>query len=166
MIEKKQMHFMTGMDHRTVRANGIKINLWTGGNGPPVLLLHGWPQTAQMWHKEQPASLSEIIAVPDYIQHAIVTFEEIEEALTRLSAGDFIGDSGCKFSPSSKTLTFYQSVTKSRRPVFKDVKQVWAAGKHPLTVKACSLLCNWAVRRLALTFGIIPGEKLLRTRRH
>ena len=45
---------MTGMDHRTVRANGIRINLWLGGDGPPVLLLHGWPQTAQMWHKIAP----------------------------------------------------------------------------------------------------------------
>lgn len=48
------MHFMTGMDQRTVRANGIKINLWVGGNGPPVLLLHGWPQTGQIWHKVAP----------------------------------------------------------------------------------------------------------------
>jgi haloacetate dehalogenase len=42
------------MDHHTVRANGIKINLWMGGNGPPVLLLHGYPQTGQMWHKVAP----------------------------------------------------------------------------------------------------------------
>ncbi len=48
------MNVMVGMDHRTVRANGIKINLWVGGKGPPVLLLHGWPQTAQMWHKIAP----------------------------------------------------------------------------------------------------------------
>ena len=27
-------------------------------------------------------------------------------------------------------------------------KQVWAAGKHPMTVKARSLLCYWAVRQL------------------
>lgn len=48
------MNVMTGMDHLTVRANGIRINLWAGGKGPPVLLLHGWPQTAQMWHKIAP----------------------------------------------------------------------------------------------------------------
>lgn len=60
------MHFMTGMDHRTVRANGIKINLWTGGEGPPLLLLHGFPQTAQMWRKVAPALLSEFTVVcPD-----------------------------------------------------------------------------------------------------
>ena len=30
-------------------------------------------------------------------------------------------------------------------------EQVWAAGKHPLTVKARSLLCYWAVRKLGLS---------------
>ena len=45
---------MTGLERRTIKANGIRINLWAGGNGPPVLLLHGWPQTAQLWHKIAP----------------------------------------------------------------------------------------------------------------
>ena len=60
------MHFMTGMDHLTVRANGIKINLWAGGKGPPVLLLHGYPQTGQMWRKVAPALLDGFTVVcPD-----------------------------------------------------------------------------------------------------
>ena len=60
------MHFMTGMDHLTVRANGIKVNLWTGGKGPPVLLLHGYPQTGQMWRKVAPALLDEFSVIcPD-----------------------------------------------------------------------------------------------------
>ena len=60
------MHFMTGMDHRTVRANGIRINLWVAGEGPPALLLHGYPQTAQMWHKVAPKLLDEFTVVcPD-----------------------------------------------------------------------------------------------------
>jgi putative transposase len=28
---------------------------------------------------------------------------------------------------------------------------VWAAGKHPITVKARSLMCYWAVRKLGLS---------------
>ena len=54
---------MTGMDPLTVRANGIKINLWAGGKGLPVLLLHGYPQTGQMWRKVAPALLSEFTVV-------------------------------------------------------------------------------------------------------
>jgi len=30
-------------------------------------------------------------------------------------------------------------------------EQVWAPGNHPLTVKARSLLCYWAVRELGIT---------------
>lgn len=48
------MDFMTGMDRRTLRVNGIKMNFWTGGSGPTVLMLHGWPETAQMWRKIAP----------------------------------------------------------------------------------------------------------------
>ena len=60
------MHFMTGMDQLTVRANGIKINLWAGGKGPPVLLLHGYPQTGQMWRKVAPRLIDEFSVVcPD-----------------------------------------------------------------------------------------------------
>ena len=60
------MHFMTGMDHLTVRANGIKLNAWAGGKGPPVLLLHGYPQTGQMWRKVAPKLLDEFTVVcPD-----------------------------------------------------------------------------------------------------
>jgi haloacetate dehalogenase len=60
------MHFMTGMDQLTVRANGIRINAWTGGKGPPVLLLHGYPQTGQMWRKIAPQLLDAFSVVcPD-----------------------------------------------------------------------------------------------------
>jgi putative transposase len=32
-----------------------------------------------------------------------------------------------------------------------DPEQVWAAGKHPITVKARSLMCYWAVRKLGFS---------------
>jgi len=60
------LHFMTGMEQRTVRANGIRINAWMGGNGPPVVLLHGYPQTGQMWRKIAPELLDQFSVVcPD-----------------------------------------------------------------------------------------------------
>jgi len=38
----------------TIEANGISINVRRGGAGPPLLLLHGYPQTHVMWHRVAP----------------------------------------------------------------------------------------------------------------
>ena len=37
-----------------IKANGVSINLVHGGAGPPLLLLHGYPQTHVEWHKIAP----------------------------------------------------------------------------------------------------------------
>ncbi|HWA14612.1 MAG TPA: alpha/beta hydrolase [Burkholderiales bacterium] len=59
-------NFMPGMQQQTIRANGIRINAWVGGSGEPVLLLHGYPQTAQMWRKVAPQLLNQFSVVcPD-----------------------------------------------------------------------------------------------------
>jgi haloacetate dehalogenase len=59
-------HFMTGMEQRVIRANGIRINAWLGGKGAPVVMLHGYPQTGQMWRKVAPRLLEEFtIVCPD-----------------------------------------------------------------------------------------------------
>jgi haloacetate dehalogenase len=57
---------MSGMQQQTIRANGIRINAWVGGKGDPVVLLHGYPQTAQMWRKVAPKLLDRFtIVCPD-----------------------------------------------------------------------------------------------------
>ena len=38
-------------DRTEIETSGTTINLVHGGDGPPVLLLHGYPQTHVMWHK-------------------------------------------------------------------------------------------------------------------
>lgn len=59
-------HFMTGMEQRVVRADGVRINTWVGGKGAPVVLLHGYPQTGQMWRKIAPQLLdSYSVVCPD-----------------------------------------------------------------------------------------------------
>lgn len=42
--------------------NGIRINEVHGGSGPPILMLHGYPQTHVMWHQVAP-SLAERFTV-------------------------------------------------------------------------------------------------------
>jgi haloacetate dehalogenase len=43
-----------GFANRKLRTSGATINVTFGGNGSPVLLLHGYPQTHAMWHKVAP----------------------------------------------------------------------------------------------------------------
>lgn len=40
-----------GFAERRIRTAGAEIFLRTGGNGPPLLLLHGYPQVHVCWHK-------------------------------------------------------------------------------------------------------------------
>ena len=40
-----------GFDEGLAAVNGIEIHYRTGGQGPPLLLLHGFPQTGAMWSK-------------------------------------------------------------------------------------------------------------------
>ena len=40
------------LERRTV--DGIGISVRRGGGGPPLLLLHGFPQTHAMWHRVAP----------------------------------------------------------------------------------------------------------------
>jgi len=43
-----------GFERRQIRTSGTTINLVKGGDGPPLLLLHGYPQSHVMWHKLAP----------------------------------------------------------------------------------------------------------------
>ena len=46
---------MIGIDHRTIRANGIDIHLAEAGRGPAVILCHGFPETWYSWRHQIPA---------------------------------------------------------------------------------------------------------------
>ncbi|MDH3917647.1 MAG: alpha/beta hydrolase, partial [Rhodospirillales bacterium] len=44
-----------GFETRRIETAGAEIHLSLGGSGPPLLLLHGYPQSHVMWHKVAPA---------------------------------------------------------------------------------------------------------------
>jgi haloacetate dehalogenase len=44
-----------GFNNRKIKTRAASINLEYGGEGPPVLLLHGYPETHAMWHKVAPS---------------------------------------------------------------------------------------------------------------
>ena len=52
-------------EHRHTCA-GVEIFARIGGSGPPLLLIHGFPQTHAMWHKVAPALMQRFTCVmPD-----------------------------------------------------------------------------------------------------
>jgi pimeloyl-ACP methyl ester carboxylesterase len=56
---------VTFSDH-TASVNGIQLHYVTGGQGDPVVLLHGWPQTWYEWRHVMPAlAKNYTVIVPD-----------------------------------------------------------------------------------------------------
>jgi haloacetate dehalogenase len=45
---------LPGFAHTRVEVDGVALNVARAGAGPPVLLLHGYPQTHVMWHLVAP----------------------------------------------------------------------------------------------------------------
>ena len=39
---------------KNIKTTDALINTKIGGTGPPILLMHGYPQTHLMWHKIAP----------------------------------------------------------------------------------------------------------------
>jgi pimeloyl-ACP methyl ester carboxylesterase len=58
---------VAGVDHEFVSAGGLRTHVALAGDGPPVLLLHGWPQHWYMWRDVIPvvAPHARVIA-PDF----------------------------------------------------------------------------------------------------
>jgi haloacetate dehalogenase len=88
-----------GFASRTVAAEGADIHLRLGGDGPPLLLLHGYPQTSAMWHRVAPGLAERFTVV----------------------AADLRGYGG-----SSKPASDPDHVTYSKRMMARDLVQVMA----------------------------------------
>jgi len=58
--------FFPGFEQRRIETSGAAINLVTGGSGPPLLLLHGYPQTHVLWRKVAPRLARDFtLVIPD-----------------------------------------------------------------------------------------------------
>jgi len=58
--------YFPGFEQRRIETSGANVSLVVGGRGPPVLLLHGYPQTHLMWRKLAPRLAAEFTVVaPD-----------------------------------------------------------------------------------------------------
>ena len=53
--------------HHTASVNGIQLHYVIGGQGDPIVLLHGWPETWYAWHKVMPAlAKNYTVITPDF----------------------------------------------------------------------------------------------------
>jgi haloacetate dehalogenase len=57
------MKLFPGFASKNVATSGARIHLVTGGSGPAVLMLHGYPETHAMWHKVAPALARDYMVV-------------------------------------------------------------------------------------------------------
>src|SRR5438270_1316536 len=58
--------FFPGFEERRIATSGAEINLVTGGSGPPLLLLHGYPQSHVLWRKIAPRLAQDFtLVIPD-----------------------------------------------------------------------------------------------------
>jgi haloacetate dehalogenase len=48
------MEFFPEFRRQAIETSSTLIHVVTGGNGPPLLLLHGFPQTHILWRKVAP----------------------------------------------------------------------------------------------------------------
>lgn len=50
---------------RTATVNGIRMHYLQAGDGPPLFLLHGWPQTSHCWHQVDALAETHTVVAPD-----------------------------------------------------------------------------------------------------
>ena len=61
-----RFYFFPGFRRQMVQTSGTTINVLVGGNGPPILLLHGYPQTHVQWRKIAPElATNHTLVIPD-----------------------------------------------------------------------------------------------------
>src|SRR6266568_5192590 len=65
-VAASSVNFFPGFRRQTVQTSGTTINVLVGGDGPPILLLHGYPQTHVKWRKIAPElAKNHALVIPD-----------------------------------------------------------------------------------------------------
>jgi haloacetate dehalogenase len=96
-----------GFATRRIKTSGAEIHCRIGGSGPPLVLLHGYPQTHVCWHR----------VAPELARHATLVIPDLRG----------YGASSC---PSSTLESDPNHEVYSKRAMARDVKEVMAALGH------------------------------------
>lgn len=88
---------------------------------------------------EKEATLENVIKFADTIEHAILTFEELEGGLARLTMGSFIEEKESYFYPTERVFSILDGVSKIKSNMQDDLRQLeqflksspWKPGYNP-----------------------------------
>jgi hypothetical protein len=97
----------------------------------------GWVLLAILYAgRDQGADVTDIVACADGIEHAILTYGELQNALFKLTAGGLVRYANGRFTPTATATAFIDSVSKKGRRVAADLDDIqrflaaepWAPG--------------------------------------
>jgi hypothetical protein len=119
------------------------------------------------------APLAEIIAHADYINHAIVTRDELELGVRRLAAERYLRKAKSGFKPSAKTERLWQQSASKEKRVWGALERVveaigasaWEPGPLPTTVSEKHVSKSSYERALAEYLGRVPHSHSPRGRK-
>jgi hypothetical protein len=83
-----------------------------------------WLLLAIIYAGTEGATLEKIVAIGDFIEHAIFNPDELESGFARLTAGGYITEKDGVFSATSKVKRAYAKTTSPRRAVQKELDDV------------------------------------------
>ena len=75
-----------GFQAARIQTDGPTIDVRHGGHGPPVLLLHGYPQSKAMWHLVAPRLAERFTVVVTDLRGTATATSRRATALTRPTA--------------------------------------------------------------------------------
>jgi haloacetate dehalogenase len=96
-----------GFETRRIKTSGAEIHCRIGGSGPPLVLLHGYPQTHVCWHK----------IAPELARHATLIIPDLRGY-------------GASSAPSSTLEADPDHAVYSKRAMALDVKELMATLGH------------------------------------
>lgn len=83
-----------------------------------------WLLLAIIYAGDEGANLEKIVAIGDFIEHAIFNPDELESGFARLTAGGYITEKNGVFSATTKVRRAYAKTTTQRRAVLKELDDV------------------------------------------
>ena len=80
-----------------------------------------WVMLALLFNQaENGSTLRELIATADYLNHAILTYEELAGSLARLIQAGYVAKQADRYSATPVIRSYYAQTTRPRRAINKD----------------------------------------------